>query len=247
MTINRDMPAELVELMTAALAGGNIDDVSLVFEGMGYDFYAPIGWFLYMTKVAPELKFATTPPNAIDDDPSILLVCAQVNSPEPTAYLGTDPLGGEPRYWNAEEIAAWIEAPRDVQSAGSQVAIPSDHVEMAIAAAKLGWSVTQQINRYGFHSASGQALPDIPAAVSYRFTAHNYAYADMAEKRHCDTSDDLSLSFALGTSDRGSPWNYGLRGAEKTDPMHIVAAVGQTPPWHAPVAYFDNAAGEWVL
>lgn len=246
MTINRDMPAELVELMTAALAGGNIDDVSLVFEGMGYDFYAPIGWFLYLTKVAPELKFATTPPNAIDDDPSILLVSAQVNSPEPTAYLGADPLGGEPRYWNAEEIAAWIEAPRDVQSAGSQVRIPSDHVEMAIAAAKLGWSVTQQINRYGFHHAA-ESRSDVPAAVSYRFTAHNYAYADMAEKRHCDNSDDLSLSFALGTTDGRSTWSYGLRGAERLDPAHIVAAVAKVPPWHASVAYFDNAAEEWVL
>lgn len=247
MTTDREMPVELVELMTAALAGGNIDEVSLVFEGMGYDFYAPIGWFLYLTKVAPELTFATAQPDAIEQGPSTLLVSAQVNSPEPTAYLGADPLGGEPRYWNAEEIAAWIEAPRDVHAVGPHISVPSDHVAMAIAAAKLGWSVTRQVNRYGFHRAPAQSRPDVPASVSYRFTAHNYAYADMAEKRHCDSSDDLSLSFALGTSDGKSTWSYGLRGAERIDPAHIVAAIGQTPPWHAAVAYFDNDVEEWVL
>ena len=244
----RDMPHQLVELMTTALTGGNIDEVSLVFEGLGSDFYAPIGWFLYLTKVSPEyLPGAGDSRATASDVPPTLLVSASVNAPEPTAYLGRDSATGAARYWDAAAIAAWIAAPRDADVAGAPVPELPERVDMALAAAGLGWCVSRQIRRYGHHVASSSPYLEIPAAVSYRFEAHNYSYNDVTSADHRDTGADLSLSLAVGTEEGSGTWNYALRNARRVEPADIMAAVAAAPPWHTPVAKFDEVAEQWVL
>lgn len=238
------MPAELVQLMTTALAGGNVDEVSLVFEGMGYDFYAPIGWFLYLTKISPELHVGGVAADAQERES--LLVTAQVNSPHPTAYKGTDPQTGAARYWDCAAITKWVTSPRDVALVGAPVIVPAEHVSMAVEAAKLGWTVNRQLRRFGRTAFSPPDL-EIPTVVSYRFGASNYAYADPTSTSHHGTGADVSFDLALGTSDTSWAWNYALRGAERVDPADITAAVARNPPWHARVAHFDDDAEEWVL
>lgn len=246
---NRDMPGDLVELMTMALAGGNIDEVNLVFEGMGYDFYGPIGWFLYLTKVSPELLAGSGDRSTatLNTNPAIVCVQAQVSNPVPTAFLGMDPQTEAAQYWDAVAIAEWIDTPRDTAATGDVMTVPAEHIRMAVDAAKLGWSVTQQIRRFGRGATSLPPDLEIPVAMSYRFDAHNYSYNDKSSNRHCDTGADLSLNLALGTDEESEGWNYALRNGQRVDPALITEAVAQNPPWHRPVAYFDEELDEWVL
>lgn len=216
---SREMPDELAELMERALAGGNVDEVSLVFEGLGSDFYAPIGWFLYLTKCERDLQASTDQDTAAaNQGPEMLLATAQVHHPQVTAYLGTDPSNGKAQYWDANAIAEWITAPRDVETAGAAVAVEPAHVRMAIAAAKLGWSVSQQIRRYGHPTSSLPTDVKIPATVSYRFTADNYFYNDETSEYHRDTGAEVSMSLVLGTEDGKEGWNYALQGPNASTP-----------------------------
>lgn len=248
---SREIPAELVNLMKLALAGGNIDEVSLDFEGLGYDFYAPIGWFLFLTKVSPELRVhagATPHADGVKSlEPEMLRISAHVSAPEPTAYLGTDPQSGEAHYWDAAAIAQWIETPRDIGTVGAPVAAPDEHIDLAISAAKSGWCVTRQLSRYGHSPDPSLVNRQIPTSVSYRFTAHNYAYNDETSAHHRDTGADVSLNLVLGIDEQAATWSYALQNAHRVDPMHITEAVAQVPPWYARVARFDEDLDEWVL
>ncbi|ADK69020.2 hypothetical protein [Gordonia sp. KTR9] len=245
---NRNMPAEFAELMELAVAGGNIDEVSLVFEGLGYDFHAPIGWLLYLRKVAPELSVEADGKTTSDSEPNLICVDSQVSRPTPSSYVGVCPRSGEAQYWDAAAIKRWIEAPRHAGTAGEPVMSPAEHVQMMVTAAKQGWSVTREIRRYGRrHTAALIPSLNIPTSMSYRFEAHNYSYNDETSEHYRGAGAELSMSLALGTTEQSTTWNYALRDSERVDPAEIVAEVSQTPPWHTRVARFDENLEEWVL
>lgn len=246
---NRDMPAELCELMELTVAGGNIDEVSLVFEGLRYDFHAPIGWLLYLRKVAQELCVGLDgKAGATISGPNLICVASQVSTPAPTAYVGVCPQSGGARYWDAAAIKQWIAAPRHAGTAGDPVISPAEQVQMMVTSAKQGWSATREIRRYGRrHTTALIPSLNIPTSVSYRFEAHNYSYNDETSEHYRGTGAELSLSLALGTTEDSTTWNYALRDAKRADPAQIVAEVTQAPPWYTRVARFDERAEEWVL
>lgn len=270
--INRTLPDELAELAHLALVQG-LDKVHLLFEGLGADFPASIGWQLSLTRIDPSVLIQLE----IDKDPELraelnadtkmklkvirenvhrgdntLRVSAQVGS-EVDAFRGMD----EP-YWDAAQIRQWILAPRegipDLTDDERQAA--EVEAERMVTAWNLGWSAERTLSRS--QALSMEKITGKPGTIcaQYRYSALNHFFNTEGHPAHRDNGTEVSIDLRLTRAGLAGEWTYSSDGMDELPgggylarvipPEALLARVADTPPWHTEVAYFDEDLEEWV-
>jgi hypothetical protein len=247
--VDRTLPADILELASLALTSG-LDEVHLMFEGLGADFPAPIGWQLLITRVDP--MFELWPENHSSENqsgrpggvPDYLRVTAQIGS-EASAFRQPSQA-----YWGSEEIAAWLSTPRAGISGPSaeEKAAHERDADRMIAAWRHGWSAERALRRHTKASLEHRApYETAPMVVSYRYSALNHFYNTEGHPAHRSNGTDISVDIHLSRKDLcGADWLYSAVGSERVPVRDALARVTRRAPWYADVAYFDEDVEEWV-
>lgn len=238
--VDRTPPASMLRLIKLALETG-LDKVSLGFEGMGYDFPAPIGWLLHLRRLD---SYA-----ADEEEGNYLTISARIGH-EAEAYVG--PVDNEEPYLNEEQIAAWITAPRP----GARDYTPEEKAQFAqdtelfLAALEKGWQSSRGLRRedaLGLEEHLPSQTPR-PLVTKYNFAALNWFYGIEGHagynKNGTEVSENLTMIKAAITAT--APY-YCARGIERISQETLLAKLATQTPFFAPVAYNSEELDDWVL
>lgn len=233
--IDRTLPNELAELAHLALVQG-LDEVHLLFEGLGADFPAPIGWQLNLTRIDPSVLIQLE----IDKDPELRAVLdadreamSWEHGPEVEGKLkairenvrrGENTLrvsaqvgsevdafrGMDEPYWNAAQIRQWILAPRegipDLTDDERQAA--EVEAERMVTAWKLGWSAERTLSRS--QALSMEKATGEPGTVyaQYNYSALNHFFNTEGHRAHRDNGTEVSIDLRLTRAGLAGEWTY---------------------------------------
>lgn len=248
-TIDRTLPAEMIDLARLALSTG-LDEVDLGFEGLGADFQAPIGWSMIL--------FRMTDPGTAQHKQEHLRITAQVGE-EPSAYHPDHyPAEG---MWGSAQIRQWILAtPSHPDLAVSPARLGrAAETERMVQAWKLGWSASRTLGwgeKLNFERRYSH-LGELPLPVSYRYGSLNWFYNSEGHPEHRDNDTEVSYDIRLSRQGFDGKWIYISDGMDTLEDggrqirhMSIEdahARVAEAPPWHAEMAYYDDELEDWVL
>lgn len=234
-TIDRTLPAELSELARLAITSG-LDEVHLLFQGLGADFPAAIGWQLSITRTDPSYLMDVALDEAgLRDDPdeldwdrpaperdaqiaaireqihqdNRLTVTAQVGT-EVSAYIGGD---GEDPYWNAAQIREWIlgERPGIAPLDGADLAQAEHDADWMIDAYSRGWSMERVVDRgsaAAMAHVTGRATTNADLYVKYEASALNHFFNVEGHPAHRDNVTEVSYDIHLMRKGLSGPWIY---------------------------------------
>lgn len=274
--VDRSLPGELRDLARLAVTSG-LAEVNLLFQGLGADFPAPIGWQLSLTRVDPSVLMGRALEGREDlrgglDDPydeererklevvrreafagNDLWVTAQVGSGV-SAFRGMD----EHR-WGPAEIREWILAgvSKDVVfSADDRAQLERDADWMVDAWAR-GWSVERSLD-VGMSLIEERRLGRRgPLHVSYTFSALNHFFNVEGHPEHRSNGTEVSFDIRMTRAGVTGPWMYvsdgvveGPQGGftpRQMSSSDALEKIAGMPPWHAEVAYFKDEDDGWVL
>lgn len=246
---DRSLPAGMAELLRLALEAG-LDFVELGFESLDYDFAAPIGWILHLSRVDPML--IDGPAGSPESRANHLTVTAQVGS-QVNAYVG--PINSEDPYLNEAQIAAWIQEPRagiPEYTAEDRAALAGETKRFLDALAN-GWSASREIRRHDRVMMNKHFEANNPDMVTvFKFSAPNWFYNIEGHpgNRENGTSTSLNLTVVSSKITAPIPYYCGIDGV-RSDAQTILGKIASPQPWFAPVAYCteetESEDSEWVL
>lgn len=244
------IPHIMLELARLAIEQG-FDKVFLGFNGLGYDFPAPIGWRVHFEPVSYENASPDKTEVDTDGDPDHVSFAMVIDEEEPTAFIRIGP-DGSAVYWDAEQIRAWIcrGRPGAMTLDDADRAACRRHANQMLEAWSNGWSAERKIDRA---LSRVPQMADYPPQVRQTFTAHNYACGVI--EHPLDKKAGASYRRSLEISREGLTGEPYRQGAFVDDqlpfiPMgldDILAEITSPQPWYVPVARLDEDAEEWVL
>lgn len=232
MTVDRSLPDELAELAHLALVQG-LDEVHLLFEGLGADFPAQIGWQLSLTRTDPSVLIETE----IDKDPDLraeLDADTEMSwnySPEAeaklkalrakssggentlrvTAQVGTEVhafRGRDEPYWDVAQIREWILAPREGIPAltDAEKRGAETQARRMVEAWKLGWTASRTLGRGSAMSAEKiTGKPFVPCA-RYEYSALNHFFNVKGHPAHRSRGTEVSVDMGLSQDGLDGGW-----------------------------------------
>ena len=231
-TIDRTLPAELADLARLAITGG-LDQVGLLFEGLGADFPASIGWQLSLTRTDPAFQIgkALDESGLRDDDlldfdkpvdpvreaklAEIRESVHQGNHLSVTAQVGSEVdayVGGDDVYWGVERIREWILAERPVPAMSPEASTQmSRDAEWMIDAWSRGWSATRKIDRGSampFARVSKRRSTEADLYPSFEFSALNHFFNIEGHPEHRSAGTQIAYDIHLTRVGLAGPWAY---------------------------------------
>lgn len=242
-TVDRTMPESMRKLIRLALETG-LDGVQFSFEGLSFDFAAPIGWLLHLSRLDPMVV------GDVPQDSNHLTIGAQIGS-EPDAYVGPVD-GSESPYLNVEQITAWITAPREAVPAytAAEKAQFTLDADLFLDAIDKGWSSSRQLHRNNAVMLDVHLPAEQPHRihVTYEFSALNWHYSidDHPASREMGAPISENRVLIKYSVTEASAF-YSTINGQKTVESSVRDPLTRTAPWFAPVAYFDQALEDWVL
>lgn len=231
--INRTLPDELAELAHLALVQG-LDEVHLLFEGLGADFPASIGWQLSLTRIDPSVLIELE----INKDPELraaldaaretmswnygpevegkLMVIRENthrgdNTLRVSAQVGSEVhafRGRDEPYLDVAQIREWILAPRegipDLTDDERQAA--EVEAERMVTAWKLGWSAERTLSRS--EALSMEKVTGEPGTVyaQYSYSALNHFFNVEGHPAHRDNGTEVSIDLRLSRAGLAGEW-----------------------------------------
>lgn len=246
----QSIPHVMLELARLAIEQG-FDNVSLGFEGLGYDFLAPIGWRVHLEPVSYENASLDKAEVSTDDGPDHISFWMMVDQNEPAAFIKVGP-DSSAVYWGAEQIRAWIcrDRPGTMTLNDTDRAACHQHANQMLEAWSNGWVAERRIDRT---LSRVPQMTDYPAQVHQTFIAYNYAYG--ATEHPLDKDACIPYCRSLKISRKGLTGESYRQGAFVNHQLpfilmeldDILAEIASPQPWYVPVARFDEDAEEWVL
>jgi hypothetical protein len=216
---DRSVPQELVDLALLAIKRG-ATNVALVHESLGYDFHAPIGWLLWITRGDAEL----VPENEL----RVELITHQV---------GCD----------FDPTPAWLCAPDVPEQTVIPELI--DLFEVGIKNGWSVVYERKEADHHFFSRVFNErGLPlTLGMRHSLRATAHNWAYDEAARERGDQLSVEASLSLREGEIRDLVAFANDNDDHRQVDQAHVESLIRKAAPFFVPVAYHDADAEEWVI
>lgn len=242
-TVDRTMPEPMRKLIRLALETG-LDAVQFSFEGLSFDFAAPIGWILHLSRVDPIVV------GHIPQDSNHLTINCQIGS-EPDAYVGPVD-GSESPYLDAQQIADWITAPREGIPAYTAVekAQFAQDADLFLETIDKGWHPARTLGRHNALTLD-ELLPGAgphQIHVTYEFAALNWFYSVEGHPASQEMGAAVSENRVLiKRSITDVSAFYCTIDGKKTVESSVRDPLTRTAPWFAPVAYFDRNLEDWVL
>lgn len=231
-TIDRTLPTELADLARLAITSG-LDKTALLFQGLGADFPASIGWQLSLTRTDPAFLIG----KALDEsdlqgddlldidrpaDPEREAKLAELresvhegNHLTVTAQIGSEVdayVGGDDEYWDVKQIRKWILAERPVLDMSPEASMQlSRDAGWMIDAWNRGWSAIRTIDRSQAEAlahVTGRETTEADLYASFEFSALNHFFNVEGHPEHRSAGTEVSYEIRLTRAGLNGPWIY---------------------------------------